>query len=251
MNILVLDIETTPFQSWGFNQWQANIYPNQVTKVPEVMCFAWKWHGDRRMNFEAGRYHPDNTTDYGMAAAAHELMSEADGIVTFNGDKFDNPHLNRLVKANGFNPPAPSKSIDLRKTAKQFKYPYHSLDYICREVGIGGKTKSAKHGLELWIRCMEGDPKAWREMERYNRGDVKITDELYAYFLPWIKGHPASDKALNGALVCRRCELPCLTRQGYATTLQGKFQRYQCSNCGAWSRSTSRLSGALTSDVAS
>ena len=256
MNLLVLDIETTPFQSYGFKQWQTNIYPSQVTKVPEVMCFAWRWHGKRsQTNFVAGRYHPDSGgTDKHMARLAHDLLTRADALVTFNGDKFDIPHLNRLIRAHDLTPPSPYKSIDLRKTAKQFLYPYHSLDYICGEVGIGHKRKSAKHGLDLWIRCMAGDRDAWRDMERYNIGDVHpLTDGLYDYFLPWIKGHPNVPliEGFDGKFRCVQCGKDDLRREGFAYTQSGAYQRYQCRSCGKWNRATRRIAGYGLTNVAS
>lgn len=256
MNTLVLDIETTPFQSYGFQQWKTNIYPSQVTKVPEILCFAWKWHGEGRTptNFEAGRYHPEVDSDKPMALIAQRLLSVADAVVTFNGDKFDIPHLNRLIRSNGLTPPSPYKSIDLRKTSKQFLYPYHSLDYICGEVGIGHKRKSAKHGLQLWIDCMAGDPKAWKQMERYNKGDVHpLTDGLYDYFLPWIKGlpnAPLTDGMLDVPR-CITCKSKDLRREGNAYTASGQYQRFQCRNCGKWNRGTRRTAGSGLTNVVS
>lgn len=250
MNTLVLDIETTPFLSYHFQQWKTNIYPANVTKVPEVMCFAWRWHGKRsRTNFVAGRYHPEHESDGSMAAVAYRLLDSADAVVTFNGDNFDIPHLNRLIRAWGYSPPSPYQSVDMRKTAKQFKYPYHSLDYICGEVGIGHKRKSAKHGLDLWIRCMGGDPKAWAEMERYNKGDVHpLTDGLYDYFLPWIKQHPnvaLIDNIPNG---CVQCGSINLRAEGWRHTRSRTYRRYQCRDCGKWNRGTrSRNGSELTS----
>ena len=90
-----------------------------------------------------------------------------------------------------------------------------------------------------------GDRAAWLLMRKYNKGDVDITDKVYTRFLPWIGSHPhvglyAVDPELNR---CGRCGGK-VTRQGYAYTGVGKFQRYKCiGDCGSWSRGKNRVAG--------
>jgi hypothetical protein len=252
MKTLVLDIETSPFISYGFKQWQTNIYPAQVIKVPEIMCFAWKWNGKPGpIDFVAGHYKTsDPFADDQMAAKAHELLSAADAVVTFNGDKFDLPHLHRLIDRYNLGPPAPYKSIDLRKTIKaKFLFPYNSLDYVCGELAIGTKLKHA--GLQMWIDCMAGDVKAWREMTKYDKHDVRLTDGLYDRVLPWIQAHP-NVQLIDGLSsdACPRCgETVALTRQGYRHTLTGKYPRYQCSACQGWFQGSHRVDSVSVSNA--
>lgn len=250
MKTLVLDIETTPFLSYHFKQWKTDIYPANVVQAPEVLCFAWKWHGEPGpVGFVAGRYHPDADpyADDDMAAQAYDLLTTAEAVVTFNGDVFDLGHLNRLASKGGWGPPSPYKSVDLRKVAKaKFQFAYNSLDYICSDLGIG--SKMSHPGLPMWVGCMGRDTKSWTRMERYNKRDVKLTDKLYAYLLPWISGHP------NVALVdrlghaCTHCGGK-LIRQGFKHNRTGSYQRYQCLDCGAWSQDTHRSESVRISDA--
>lgn len=252
MKTLVIDIETTPFLAYGFKQWQTNIYPAQVVRVPEVLCFAWTWHGSRSpIEFIAGSNHPNaGFTNDLMASQAQDLLSSADAVVTFNGDRFDLTHLNRLIRNNDLGPPSPYRSIDLRKTVKaKFLYPYASLDYVCGEAGIGTKVKHP--GLPMWIGCMEGDPKSWAKMSYYNKHDVRLTDKLYDYLLPWIPSHPNVALVDNlGAGRCPRCGSVLLTKQGFKTTKTRVYQRYQCQSCGSWSSGTRSLESSELTDAA-
>jgi hypothetical protein len=252
MRTLVIDIETSPFVSYSFKQWQTNIYPAQVIKVPEVMCFAWKWHGDSGgINFIAGDNHPNaGWTDSLMAAQAHDLLSQADAAVTFNGDKFDLGHLHRLVDRLEQGPPSPYKSVDLRKTAKRhFMFPYNSLDYICGELNIGTKLKHA--GLQMWIDCIAGDPKAWTQMMRYNKHDVRLTDGLFERWIPWINGHPNFQivDSLNSR-DCPRCGMvDGLVRQGKRFNVTGAYPRFRCTGCKGWSQGSRRIDSVSVRDA--
>lgn len=252
MKTLITDIETTPFLSYGFKQWQTNIYPAQVVRVPEVLCFAWKWHGSSGpIEFIAGDNHwQTGWTDELMATQAHDLLSAADAVVTFNGDKFDLPHLHRLIDRYDLGPPAPYKSIDLRKVVKkQFMFPYNSLDYVCSELAIGTKMKHA--GLPMWIGCMEGDVKAWRDMTKYDKHDVRLTDGLYDRVLPWIQGHP-NLRLIDGHLLadeCPRCGANRLTRSGFRHNRTGTYPRYLCTACKGWSQGTHRVDSVAIADA--
>lgn len=249
MKTLVIDIETTPFLSYHFNQWKVDIFPKQVVRVPEVLCFAYMWHGSEEIGFAAGKYSPFFPTDKNMAGRAYSLLCEADSVVTFNGDKFDIPHLNRLLQVNDYGPPSPYQSIDLRKTTKRAMYPYQSLNWVASELGLGQKLSSP--GLDVWVECMRGDDLAWEQMEAYDRQDVRITDRLYEHQLPWIKQHP------NAQLVdelnpdtCPRCGAGPLVRQGVRHTATRSYRRYQCLSCKGWSKGTRSIESVSVSNAA-
>jgi hypothetical protein len=67
-----------------------------------------------------------------------------------------------------------------------FKFPSNKLDYVAQALGVGAKFKHS--GFELWIDCMAGDDKAWREMKKYQIQDVVLLEELYQVLLPWLPG---------------------------------------------------------------
>ena len=80
--------------------------------------------------------------------AAHDLLSEADVVVHYNGDKFDLPHLNREFVESGLGPPAPYASIDLLKTVKRkFRFPSNKLDYVVQKLRLGAKVSTGGYDL--------------------------------------------------------------------------------------------------------
>ena len=200
-----------------------------------MICFAAKWVGsDDEPVFFSDFHHGHGV----MVSIAAQLLEEADAILTYNGDYFDEPRINREILAAGVNPPSPYKRIDLYKVVKKrFAFPSGKLDYVCRELGIGAKTEHS--GFDLWKRCMSDDPQAWSLMREYNMNDVALNERLYFRLLPWIPGLP-SYGAESGSDVCPACGSDQLVRQGHAYTKTGRYQRYTCSSCHTWSRASRR-----------
>ena len=84
---------------------------------------------------------------------------------------------------------------------------------------------------------MDGNDKSWATMEAYNKQDVVLLERLYDAILPWIVNHP--NRALwddSDDMVCPSCGSKHLQKRGLTYTKTQAYQRYSCSNCGAWSR---------------
>jgi uncharacterized protein YprB with RNaseH-like and TPR domain len=183
MKVLLLDIETTPLQVYTWGLWDQNIGINQIIKSTEMMCFGAKWLGQKSVTFKSVHHDGKNT----MLEELHKLMDEADVLVGWNSASFDHKHINREFLENGMTPPAPTKDLDLMTITKaNFQFPSNKLDYVAQKLGVGAKVKHS--GFELWIKCMDGDDKAWREMKRYQIQDVQLLDSLYDILLPWFPG---------------------------------------------------------------
>ena len=246
MRTLVIDIETSPNLAHVWSLWNTNVGLSQLREVSHVMCFAAKWHGSRKVEFWSD-FHDGHEA---MIRRAHELFDEADAVITYNGVKFDVPHLHREFLLAGLEPPSPHKDIDLYRTVKKrFRFPSNKLDHVAQQLGIGAKVKHPGH--ELWVRCLAGDPKAWALFKRYNVQDVKLTDDLYLRLLPWIVGHPHRG-LIDGTPgeSCGKCGGAHLQRRGFDVTATGKFQRLQCADCGAWSREGKRVAGVDVRPIA-
>lgn len=235
MKILTFDIETSPIVGYTWGTWNTNVV--KIKEPPRVMCFAAKWLDDSKVLFRSE--FEDGADD--MVAYAWSLLSQADAVIHFNGARFDVPHLNREFLMRGMIPPTSYKQIDLLRTArKQFKFPSNKLDYLTQVLGIDGKFKHS--GFSLWERCLDGDPKAWAEMKKYNKQDVRATEALYYTLLPWIQGHP-NRRLYDGGEGCPTCGGENLQRRGYAYTNLSKFQRFQCLSCGSYFRGNKRIEG--------
>ena len=232
MRLLSIDIENSPHMVWTYKLWGNNVYiaPDMVIQQSQIMCFAGKWIGENTDPMFYSTYH----NGYGgMMSAAWELMNEADGLVWFNGDRFDGPKINKAVLVEGYDPPSPYKGIDLYTVIRRnFDFPHKRLDEVCKALGIGGKIGSHK---DNWKLCLENDPEAWERMRLYNIQDVVLNEKLFNIVLPWIGGSAIPSVALdNGTGIACRCGSKNLTKEGFRQTLKGKFQRFRCGSCGTW-----------------
>ncbi len=243
--ILSLDIETSPVVAHAWGLFKQNVAINQIIERPRTMCFAAKFYDERKVHFYSEFEHGPDV----MYHAAHALLSEADIVMHYNGDRFDLPRLNTEFVLSGLTPPAPYKSIDLLKVVRRnFNFPSNKLAYIAQQLGLTGKMKHEGH--ELWIKCLAGDPKAWAQMKRYNVQDTKLLEELYEKLRPWISGHPNLG-LYTDEVVCPNCASEDLQRRGFAYTQLGKYQRLRCKDCGTWTRGGGRLTAATITQTRS
>lgn len=194
MKILLLDIETTPMQVYAWGLWDQNISIDQIIKPTEMLCFGARWLDGKKVIFKS--VHHDGKQ--AMLEELHKLMDEADALVGWNSAAFDHKHINREFLENGMQPPSPVKDLDLMSITKSnFQFPSNKLDYVAQALGVGSKVKHS--GFSLWIRCMEGDDKAWKEMKKYQIQDVNLLVDLYYHLLPWFvgKGNVTSKEKQN------------------------------------------------------
>lgn len=235
MRVLSLDIETSPNIAYTWGLWQQDVGTHKLIEPSRMICFAAKWMDGKRVHFFSEYHHSHEE----MVAAAWHLVDEADVVMHFNGRSFDMKHLNREFLLAGLGPPSPYQEIDLLLTAKRaFKFQSNKLDYLASQLGLPGKGHS---NFQLWVDCLAGSKKAWKQMREYNVQDVLMLEDLYERLLPWISNHP--NRNLFDGNGCPRCGSSRLVRRGYRHTQVSTFQRYRCADCGGWSSSTKRESG--------
>lgn len=240
MKILLLDIETSPMTAYVWGIWDQNISPNHIIDSSEVLCWAAKWLGEDEIMFDSVH----QSKPKAMLKKIYDLISEADAVVHYNGTKFDMPTLNKEFLLYGMDPPAPYKQIDLLKTMRSsFKFPSNKLDYVSQRLGLGKKVEHK--GMELWTACLDGDNDAWETMEKYNKQDVVLLEQVYVRVLPWIKQHP-NRNLFSDSPCCPTCGHTEVQKRGKAVTTTGSYQRYQCKACGSWSQSTAAIAKSAT-----
>jgi len=245
LKTLLLDIETAPNLAYVWGLWKQNIQPSMIADASYVLCWAAKWFGEDEIMFDSVH----ESSEKQMLKGIHKLLDQADVAVHYNGRSFDVPTLNKEFLLNKMRPPSPYKQVDLLEVSRtNFRFQSHRLDYVSKLLGHGGKTKHS--GAQLWIDCMAGKDEAWDKMEEYNRNDVVQLEKVYLDFRPWIKGHPNHGAFDDRPEACPHCGAEgTLQRRGYAVTRDVKYARYQCTDCGAWSRGKKAVSKARTTVV--
>ena len=231
MKILLLDLEVAPNTAHVWGIYDQNISINQLLESSYTLCYAAKWYGNDKLYFKSVYKHGKDD----MLKSIHALMDEADAIVHYNGSRFDIPIIHKEFLLNNMSPPAPSKQIDLLQVARrQFRFVSNKLDYVAQALGLGSKTEHEGH--TLWVKCMNNDRKAWKTMEEYNKNDVILLEKVYDKFKGWIKSHP-NHNAYNANTCCPNCGSSKLQSRGTQRSRTAIYQRWQCQNCGSWSRS--------------
>jgi hypothetical protein len=242
MKILTIDIETSPIDAYAWGIWQQNIAIGQIKAPIRTLAWAAKWYGSDEVLYASERTHGHEN----MILEAYDLINEADAIVGFNSKAFDIKHLNREFIELGLAPPTPHQDIDLLLVCrKHFKFPSNKLDYVAGV--LLNEHKLSTGGMQLWIRCLKGEKKAWDLMEDYNIQDVLVTERLYDKLKGWITNHPNHGLYIDDqeTPVCRNCESTHIHSKGGEFTATGVFayQRYKCMSCGANLRGRKNIKG--------
>lgn len=236
MKLLFLDIETAPHLSATWGLYNQNVALDQLLEPGYTLCWAAKWHGEKEVMFESVM-----TGEKRMIRRVHRLLDEADAVCHYNGTKFDIPTLQKEFLLHGLHPPAPFKEIDLLKTARRnFRLASNKLDFVAQQLGLGSKVKHK--GMSLWLGCMNRNPADWKVMEEYNKQDVVLLEKVYNRLLPWVVSHP-NISVMEGVRCCTHCGSERMQARGWQITSAGRYQRFQCMECGKWSRSARRERG--------
>lgn len=223
--ILFYDVEWKPALAFVWKMWDENISPDQLVDPGGLLCFSAVWSDDpKKVIFYSEWEHGHQT----MVEALHALFEEADALVTYNGDRYDNKKARGEFVLAGLTPPPQITSIDLLKTVKQFGFVMNRLAYIGPLMKIGQKIKN--EGFRLWRSVMEGDAAAQKKMQKYCSQDSLLLVELYAKIKPYITNHPH----LGDRMACGACDGKVLHSRGYRRTKTFRIQRLQCQTCHSW-----------------
>ena len=244
--VLILDIETSPIEYYGWTYWPNFIDPmSQVVKNPDgtpkdwsILTYAAKWLFEAEIFSNMVTLKEANwRRDKSIIKPLWDLFEESDVIVAHNADKFDIRRCNWRFKVNGLGPPSPFQVIDTLKVAKKaFGSPSYKQDYLNRALGLQRKTET---DFELWERCVQKDQSGLDEMLVYNIGDIGCLEELYLDIRAWVRGPVnLSMYGNNKRKQCHNCmnsELKLLSKP--YTTPAGQFESYRCKKCGSIGRS--------------
>ena len=230
--ILTIDIETRPLITKAWTAFDATAL--EIIDPGGMICAAAKWFHGERVQFSA-----DWDGD-GWLEKIWGWLNRADIVVTYNGDRFDIPEINRQFLVNGIQPPSPYKSVDLLKITRRFRFPTRRLEHVATELFDGHKLDTG--GKKLWEDVAAGIPAARQKMKRYNVQDVKLTEQVYLELLPWIKNHP-NLTLFSGQDGCPHCGSQDLVANGTVTALTMTYPLYRCHGCRANVRGSESVAG--------
>jgi hypothetical protein len=232
VKVIVLDIETSPNVVYTWGKYDQNAI--KQLRGWEILCFAWKELGNGQVRCIARPDYADET-DKTLTHEIWKIVSDADVVITQNGDRFDLPKLRAKFVAHGFPPTRAFKSIDTKKIAKaHFGFFSNSLNDIAQDLGLGAKMETG--GFELWEGCMADDPEAWAKMRLYNIHDVVLLESVYLKIRAWHPTHPnLALFDIAGSLGdCPVCKSENVKRVGYQVLKLRRATRLHCLDCGHW-----------------
>lgn len=202
--------------------------PHQhVTEWPRTICASWRWVGERKIHFAA-------EWDNGPASFAQTMADQlhaADIITGHYVNRADRKWLNSLFRDHHIDWPSNYKVIDTCTIARRdLGDESMTLDALCRRFGI--PAKSGHYDAAVARAACEGDVRAQRNIEKYNRADVEASTGLYFVTLPLAHGHPhvAPTKGLTHT-VCPRCSSTDVHRAGTWTPGTYIYERWRCDTC--------------------
>lgn len=240
LKTLLIDIETSPNLGYCWGKYQQDII--RFNKQWYILCFSAKWLDSSKMIVKSLPDYPlykksDNDKD--LMKDLWKLLDEADIVVAQNGDEFDLKKINARFVIHGLLPPSPFKSVDTMKMARRyFGFTSNKLGDLAEILKVG-KEKINTGGFDLWLKCLAGDPKAWKAMIAYNKRDVELLESIYYKLKPWDTYHP-NLSAYLGKRVCPRCGSSSMQSRGYYTSRTLTYTRFHCQDCGGWSRNYNR-----------
>jgi len=245
-SILIYDIERISGRARVWDPRTRYVPISSFVSYAQTICMASKWYGKNRVMFHAVWESDD--PDY-LANETWKLFDACDIAISYNGIRFDEPHLRELWltanKGKGLPPPRPWKSVDLyRVNRSQFGFESKSLRHLCERLGV--LNKDGHYDAEQAERAVAGDAKAQRALAKYNRGDVLATEAVYERLRPYVRGlnlnlHYGMDEQTR----CPSCgKTDTLEPAGWAATALTKYAAYRCSiergGCGSLARNASR-----------
>lgn len=238
VKILFIDVECAPSVLVGFGRF--NQYFGQDNVLEEggwLITACYKWAGEADVT--ELKLTPEQALardDSDIVASIYEVVEEADLVIAQNGDRFDIPLINTRGLLNGFEPMKPVKTVDTLKIARRLKFNSNRLDSLGAQLGLGRKV--SHDGIDLWVRCMNGDFDAIEEMLVYNVQDVILLEQVYNKIRGFDNKHPnVAHYFKDNKTRCPVCGSHDIKETGNsAFTPVSEFKEMKCGNCGNRSR---------------
>lgn len=242
--ILVLDIETSYLEARVWGLWNNNVALNQIIKDWSILSFAAKWLDEDEIFYMDTRDKEDKRDDKDICEALHKLLDESEFLITHHGKAFDLPKIKARMIKHKMKPFSSVKHIDTKQIAsKEFAFTSNKLEYITHNLCTENKKVINRrfNGMELWTECLNGNIEAFKDMEIYNKGDITSLEEAAKLLIPWSSLPINFDLSHQHSHNVCFCGSVSFKKSGFYYTSVSKFQKYQCTECGAETRDRNNL----------
>lgn len=234
--ILLLDLETAPLEVFAWGLFDQNIGLSQIKEDWSILSYCAKWLDSKEVIYNDTRKEKNPRNDIKIVKELHKLLSEADILIYQNGDRFDLKKMKARFVYHRLKPTHKHKTFDtLKQARKHFGFTSHKLEYMTHHLGLKNKKLKDREfvGMDLWRECLNKNPRAWAEMQKYNKLDVLSLQDLYELIAPYGNSIDYSIYT-DGLLPTCNCGSTNLQKRGFNINSTGRYQRYQCSDCGSW-----------------
>lgn len=239
--LLAYDIECTGLLGYSYGMWETNIH--KVIEQPVLLSFSYAWYvvGKKprivcRTLADTATYKLEPKNDKLLTLELYELFKSTDVTIGHNSKQFDDKMANMFFLKHGLRPVLPHQQLDTKLMAKQIaRFPSNSLNNLSDFFGIGAKTATTH--ADLWWDSLCGGvagKKAMKKMATYNNQDVKLTLEIFEILYPWYRSSVSLIRIANIEFACDACFSTDYHGEGTRPSKTGRYQRYQCNDCGHW-----------------
>jgi len=240
LKILCLDIENFPCLVYSWELGEVRLPLDFLKRDWTICAWAAKWMDNDKIFYMDNRGRRNVYNDKKLVKGLIKLINQADVVIGQNINHFDLRKVAARATFHKMKPFKPVKVIDiLTEERRVFAFTSHKLAYKTR---MNKNYQKLDHkefpGFDLWEGCMENKLSAWKAMAEYCIHDVLSTAEHYNDIKGWIRTPHAT--VADGKTRCK-CGSTNLKPKGFARTDAGKFQIYQCRDCGKWPRSPINL----------
>lgn len=222
--VLLWDIECTNLNAdWGY-----------------ILCIGWKWLGSDEVTVRSLLDFPDNwdkdrTDDSALVRDFSQVFNQAEYQVTWYGKRFDYPYLQSRLIQHELHPVTDIPHIDGWHVAR-YKMKLSSNRLANLERFLGLPEWKTPVGGKLWQKAAAGYMDAFDNVINHCERDVFCLEDVWTRIRPLTAVGVNMNLHLGTRHHCPKCGADALQARGIVRTKLSHWQRYQCQDCGGWSK---------------
>lgn len=204
----------------------------------KIISVAYCFNDDKPAKVIGWGYHKQDSA--GVIAKFNRVLKreKPDIVIGKNSDHFDVKHANAQQWLNRLEP-FPEWALitdDVEKQIRRaFALPSYSLDYVSKQLGLGGKKKME---FQHWIDIVEKiNPESYKTMLEYNIKDTEDTRALYYSIKPYILQPKFNMATFKGIDCCINCGSEDIKTNGSFGKGKTRYIKYKCNTNGCYAGS--------------